>query len=253
MSEVVERLQDMGFPVMNRRMWGSVRESLYTRRLQTHPAQKPARYGFGHITVTKDTGNFPADMRTLERIGFERFGTGISYTWVIDNDTGMIGEGHPLGAKGSHTVNKKNVPGFPYDLNRYGHGIALLGMPGIRPSMKFQLSFAAILRATWDEGWMTNDSPLYPHFKFAYKDCPTVPVAQTLPVIRATAIDMGVVGEMEFTDLVPGAPLDPDGTPLKVGEALLRGNHAYWQGPVEGSYVDRRLDALEAKAAGTQT
>lgn len=246
-TEVLDRLQDMGMPVLSRRMWGSTHESLYASRVKTHPAQKPARYGFSHISVTKDTGVFPADMRTLERIGYERFGSGISYTWVIDNETGMIGEGHDVRAKGTHTVNKKNVSGYPYDLNRYGHAVCLLGMPGEAATEKFQLSFAAILRAEMDTGWMMDSAPLYPHSMFAFKACPTDPITRVLPMIRTTAIQMGDLYDMDFSDPIPNAPRDPDGSVLKVGEALLRGNHAYWQvlenGPANN--LHDRVERLE--------
>jgi len=51
--------------------------------------------------------------------------------------------------------------------------------------------------------------------------------------------------EMKFTDKIPNAK-DPDGSPVTVGEALARGNWAYFQ-LVEGGAMDKRMDKEEAE------
>lgn len=246
-ERVIARLRELGFDVVTRKEWGTVHESLYQSRRKTKTVDLPVRYAFQHITVTRNTSNFAADMRTLERIGYERFQSGISYNWAVDPDTGVIGEGQPLDAKGTHTVNDKGVAGYPENLNYYGHAIACIGMPGLQPSQKFELACVAILRASWDEDVMRDECEYLPHSKFANKDCPTQPIRNRMAAIRQTAIDTGAIMPLEFWMEVPNAPRDPDGTPLKVGEALLRGNHAYFHGPIEGSETDKRLDALEDK------
>jgi hypothetical protein len=165
-------------------------------------------------------------MLELERIGYERFQSGISYNWAIDMQTGMIGEGMPLLARGTHTVNDKNVAGFPNQLNEYGHAIVAIGMPGNHVSNKFVLSFAAIMAAEQELAYMETNAPIYPHSKFANKDCPTEAVRSKIPLIRATVGQVGKVYDMKFTDPV-GDYKDPDGSDLTVGEALVRGNVAY--------------------------
>lgn len=232
---VISRLRDMGFSVRSRSDWGSRHESLYQRRRETHPFDLPAKYGFAHISVTFDsgplTGNFDADMRTVERIGFERFGSGFSYNWGIDPITGMIGEGQPLDAKGTHTVNDKGISGFPHNLNLHGHAIAILGMPGVKASEKCILAYAAIMYAEQMEGAMVKNAPLYPHSKFAAKDCPTATIRDRIPEILHLVPTMAMFGvDMKMTDRLPGDIKDPDGTYATVGEALVRGNYEYWKG-----------------------
>lgn len=244
---VVSRLAAMGFDVVTRKEWGTVHESLYQSRRRNKPVKLPVRYSFAHISVTKNTSSFAADMRTLERIGYERFGSGISYNWAIDPDTGQIGEGQPVDAKGTHTVNDKGISGFPENLNLYGHAICCIGMPGLKVSERFKLSFAALLQASYSEGVMVTGAPLYPHSMFANKDCPTDAVRRVLPEIRSTAIQMGEIMGLEWWSEVPNAPEDPDGSKLKLGEAVLRGNHAYWHGPVDGSEMAERVRKLEER------
>lgn len=63
---------------------------------------------FLHIALVDDPSDLqgPEDevMRTLERIGQQRFGTGISYN-AAAFDSGRLVEGQPLTRRGAHTVN----------------------------------------------------------------------------------------------------------------------------------------------------
>lgn len=192
---IVSTLKEWGYPVRTRKDWGTVYEDLYQKRRTARPtANFPLSYQYFHITVTFDdgelTGDFDRDMRELERIGYLRFGTGISYTFVVDAETGMIGEGHPVDAAGAHTINDKNVAGFPINLNKHGIAIAMLGMPGVQPTHYYRESCAAILRASWDEGVTKNEAPSYPHSFFAFKECPTTAVRVILPTIQQMAKEM---------------------------------------------------------------
>jgi hypothetical protein len=77
---------------------------------------EPVEGFFLHISVTIDhgdlTGDEHRDMRTIERIGNERFnGIGFPYNAAIF-DTGRLYEGQPLTRRGAHTVNDENKPGF---------------------------------------------------------------------------------------------------------------------------------------------
>lgn len=190
---VVSRLELMGRQVRTRQEWGTRYEDIYQWRRLHLPVALPVPYAFGHITVTFDsgslTGDFGQDMKTIERIGYERFGTGISYTWGVDAITGMIGEGMPVDAKGAHTINEKMVDGYPYNLNYHGHAIAVIGMPGVVPSAECIKSMGAILRASWDEGVMDYYAPFLPHNKFAAKACPTPNIENVMDDARRIAID----------------------------------------------------------------
>lgn len=188
-EEVVSLLRKMGFDVKTHANWGSRYEGLYRQRRISRPFEFPADFAASHISVTVDdgltTGDFYTDMQELERIGFQRFNSGVSYNWVIDLDSGMIGEGQYLDARGAHTVNNKNIAGFPNNLNGECHAIAAIGMPGNKPSKLFNRSFAAILAAEQRLGFMRSKAPIYPHSMFAYKECPTPAIASQLPTIRA--------------------------------------------------------------------
>lgn len=228
---MVAELRRMGYLVRRQGEWGSRYISSYQARRIDMPVKLPAPFAYQHITVTRDdgilTGNFDADMRELERIGYERFRSGISYNWPVDAITGMIGEGMPVDAKGTHTVNDKNVPGFPNNLNYYGNALAMIGMPGTRPTTKFIGASAAILAVSWKLNILQDFSPYFPHSKFAAKDCPTDFVRAVMPLIHATAKDFLHMPD-GITPMTPVAGIkDPDGSSLVYQEAVIRGNWAY--------------------------
>lgn len=50
----------------------------------------------------------------------------------------------------------------------------------------------------------------------------------SMPGMRSAVYNIGEVRDMEFTDALPGNVKDPDGSPVTVGEALARGNWAYF-------------------------
>lgn len=248
-EQIIARLAKLGYMVITRTDWGSKYESLYQQRRVSKRVDLPVRYLFQHISVTRNN-DMVSDMQELERIGYERFQSGISYNWAVDPITGEIGEGMPVDAKGTHTVNDKGVPGFPLNLNYYGNAIVAIGMPGVVPTAKFALSCAAIMRATWDLGIAETNCGYYPHSMFANKDCPTDPVRAIMPNIRNSAINLGRITMAApdwWADPLPSGQTDKDGTPVTFGEAIQRGLYAYGQvteiGP-EGNLLDR-VKALE--------
>lgn len=190
-KRVVLNLRDQGFQVYTRRQWGAEYGSVYAERRKTKPALIPADTVVQHITVTIDTGplsgDFKTDMRRLEQIGYERFKTGISYNWVVDMQTGEIGQGMPLDAKGAHTVNNKDVPNYSYDQNYAARAIAVLGMPKDYPSLYAQSSIVGILVAMMEEGAITTGFDYVPHSIFTAKDCPCDPTRDRMGDIRRTA------------------------------------------------------------------
>lgn len=177
-SRVIARARKRyGLRVFTRAQWGSKYGSVYEARRRTKPAKQPADTVVQHITVTLDhgdlTGSFFADVRTVERIGYERFKSGVSYNWIVDMVTGDIAEGQPLDAKGTHTVNNKDVPNFSHDQNYAARAIAVLGMPDDKLSGKAARSIAGLLAAMMDEKAITDHFDYMPHSHFAWKDCPS--------------------------------------------------------------------------------
>lgn len=183
-----------GLRVHTRSQWGSKYGATYEQRRRLKPALQPADTVVQHITVTLDhgdlTGDFYADVRTVERIGYERFGSGVSYNWVVDMTTGDVAEGQPLDAKGTHTVNNKDVPGYSYDQNYAARAIAVLGMPGDKLSAKAARSIAGIMAAMMDEKAITTHFDYVPHSLFAWKDCPVDETRSQMPAIRKQAFAM---------------------------------------------------------------
>lgn len=202
-QRVVRNARKRGLTVLTRRQWGS-RPSGYPwplapdvlnvygwRRRNKPHAPLPADTLVQHITVTFDSGrlvgDFRRDMQTIERIGFERFGSGFSYNWAIDMRTGMVGLGQSLDAKGTHTVNDKGYrpDEFSHDQNRVALAFACLGMPGDRLSAAAEHAIVQLAAAHVDERALTRGFDYLPHSVFAAKDCPTDAVRDRMDEIRA--------------------------------------------------------------------
>lgn len=193
-QRMVRAARRRGATVLTHRQWGSKARSVYaSRRSATRRGVWP---GFKlradtlvlHITVTFDSGDlvgdFKTDVQTVERIGLERFGSGISYNAVVDMATGTAAVGQPLDSKGTHTVNDKRVPGYSHDQNLVARAIACLGMPGDRLSDAALETIVDLMVGMWEAGALTDDPDVVPHSLFAHKDCPTDAVRAALPEIR---------------------------------------------------------------------
>lgn len=174
-------------PVFSHKQWEAEYEGIYLTRREIRPAISPADTVVQHITATLDhgplRGDFVEDMRTLERIGYERFKTGISYNWVVDMTTGEIGQGAYLDAQGSHTLNDKGIHGYSFNQNERARAIAVMGMPKDKLSKKAEESIVDILVAMWRVGAITYRPDYVPHSLFAYKDCPCDATRNRMPAI----------------------------------------------------------------------
>lgn len=174
-------------PVYSHKQWEAEHEGVYLTRRETRPAHQPADTVVQHITVTLDHGplrrNFIEDMKTIERIGWERFKTGISYNWVVDMRTGEIGQGQYLDAAGSHTLNDKGVHGYSFNQNEMARAIAVMGMENSKLSVAAEESIVDILVSMWRAGAITYRPDYVPHSLFAYKDCPCDSTRDRMPAI----------------------------------------------------------------------
>ncbi len=193
-QQVVEAARKRGLTVLTHEEWGSKLRPLYAdRRRKTKNGywgrfRQQADTVVSHITVTFDdgklVGDFKRDMLEVERIGYERFGSGVSYNFCVDMATGMVGVGQPLDSKGTHTVNDKGVPGFSKDQNLVARAVAGLGMPGDKFSKDAERAYVKLLKAMRECGAITPGFDLVPHSLFAFKDCPTDAIRDRLPDIR---------------------------------------------------------------------
>ena len=195
MNDVIARLRSAGYSVRTRKQWGSQQAGVYAERRRSKPVDFPVDFVFAHITVTKKHGDEGA--REVEEIGVSRFGSGVSYNWLVDHETHAIYEGQPLDAKGTHTVNDREVPGFPENLNYVGHAVALIGMPGDEFCDECAELFAAIQAAERIEGVLRDSAGYLPHSTFAAKDCPGDNVRDALAEINAEADRMVADGYLQ--------------------------------------------------------
>ena len=174
-------------PVLSHKQWDAQYQGVYLTRRETRHAISPADTVVQHITVTLDhgplKGDFIEDVQTVERIGYERFQTGISYNWVVDMGTGMIAQGQFLDAAGSHTVNTLGKEGFSYNQNRMARAIAVLGMEKTKLSKAAEESIVDILVAMERVGAITHRPDYLPHNFFAAKGCPCPNTQDRMPAI----------------------------------------------------------------------
>lgn len=163
-------LQAQGLEIVQREQWGAVQK--YT---STRDVTMPARGFVLHISVTQDPddlgGREDDSMRVIERIGQERFGIGFPYN-AAAFDTGRLYEGQPLTRRGAHTVNTREIPGFPRDMNFAWRALCLPQMvadqvtdPQIDAAARWAAAQIraglAVAGATWSG-----------HRDYASKDCP---------------------------------------------------------------------------------
>lgn len=122
--------------IIPREQWGAQ----YARGFG--PAPLPAQELWLHHSVTKSAGigaTFEQDcagVRQLEQIGQDRFGGGISYTFVAC-ESGRVFEGHGVDRQGAHTGGRNSI----------SRALCLLGDYQIRPPTSPQLAATAELVA----------------------------------------------------------------------------------------------------------
>lgn len=186
-QRVVRNARARGCTVLTHKQWDARHIPTYAfrRKFVKHSLlpKQPVDTIWQHISVTRRTGNFKADVRMVEDIGWKRFLVGFSYNFAVDMLTGKIAVGQPLDAKGAHTLNDKTVPGYSYNQNKVSVAIVVIGMPGDQLSPEAKLAITRLIAAMIDEGVSTPDPDYNPHSMVAYKDCPCEPTRREMPDI----------------------------------------------------------------------
>lgn len=186
-QRVVRNARARGCVVLTHKQWGARHIATYAfrRKFVKHSLlpKKPVDTIWQHISVTRRTGNFKADVRLVEDIGWKRFHVGFSYNFAVDMLTGKIAVGQPLDAKGAHTLNNKKIAGYSYDQNAVSVAIVVIGMPEDQLSPEAKLAITRLIAAMMDEGACTPDPDYNPHSMVAYKDCPSEPTRREMPDI----------------------------------------------------------------------
>jgi hypothetical protein len=225
----------------------------------------PASYHFWHITVTADTDTVlegKSGARKVESYGLSTPPM-VSYHGLVTNE-GKWFEGQSYGVKGTHTINDKKVPGFPHDLNKYGYAVAI--MQNVKDEVTdAQVRTCAMAFAAAElDGYVKRGAPIYPHRKFAWKECPGdkavsrlaevqklkdqyvrngLPKAGTAPTPKPTPPSLSEVLQMDLNDVVIAAA---NGQPaVTVRAVLAKVNWLTDQFASTGQFEDQ-LDRLEA-------
>lgn len=171
---VIDLLEASGIECYTREEWGTVRPEAYVRRRSTHPMPEgPADYHFLHITVTSDTDTVKegkAGARQIEAYGLSTPPM-VSYQDLATNEARYF-QGQDYGTKGTHTINDKNVPGFPKDLNKEGYALAIMQNVADKVTDEQVDLIARVFAARELVGFVKKGAPIFPHRKFAYKACP---------------------------------------------------------------------------------
>lgn len=200
--------RDMGAVVLSRKAWGSKPATNPWPLAVAQAGNNPDVYGWRrahkphhqipqhptdtlvqHITDTTPSRDFAADCRLVERIGFERFGSGVSYNWLVNMGTGVIAVGQPLDAKGTHTVNEAGVSGFSYDLNYVSVAVAVVGTPSTPLTGAARIGLARIIGAMMAAGYLNTTADYKPHRLFnPAKSCPGDITVAAMPEVWRRAV-----------------------------------------------------------------
>lgn len=165
--------------IIQREAWGARHDDGFG------PAPLPADEVWGHHSVTVAPDLLPpyddeaAAMRLLERIGEQKFGGGVSYTFAI-MPTGRIYEGHSVGRKGAHTARRNSI----------ARAIVFVGNYDTAQPTPAQIEAAAqLLVHGWRSGWWKA-----PRLNGGHKDapgaataCPGRYLSAAVPTINARA------------------------------------------------------------------
>jgi len=176
------KLADVGRPLRLRSQWGS-RFDYSGARSVTEPATRV----FIHITITNPSsyGSDDAHARAVEAIGISRFpSTGVSYN-RLHMQSGTAYEAQPIGRRGAHTVNDKQLstcgtPGCPSrggsfpggNLNYSVRAYAICQNVGHAVTDAELHSLAKSIAADQLAGFVIKGAPIHGHRCVAYKECP---------------------------------------------------------------------------------
>lgn len=172
------------------------------------PAPLPARDVWLHHSAGGQDG--AAGVRALEAIGQARFGSGISYTWVIDRQ-GRIYQGHSVGRQGTHT----------YAHNDIGRAICLIGNYEVEhPTTAALDAVVWLLGHAHAKGWTSVPRLAGGHRDVRATACPGRHAYAAIPEINRSATG-GVGGgggdDMSWSEQLKAK--DPDGTATTTNSA----------------------------------
>ncbi|MCE7008027.1 N-acetylmuramoyl-L-alanine amidase [Kibdelosporangium philippinense] len=222
-------------------------------------APLPASEMWLHHSVTGSAGpnatlqQDAAKIRDVEAVGESRFGTGISYTWLI-TESGRVFEGHSANRLGTHTGGR----------NSRARAICFIGnYDNIRPTNRQLRAAAWLLQEARRNGWIRNAQLNGGHRDVKATGCPGNHAYAAIGQINALAAGPPITEEDDLPLTDADAQLVVDkllntsirrtndpGEPPVSGEFLLRWLFAATDGHTGA--IKARLDALESKVESQQ-
>lgn len=165
--------------IIQRAEWGARHDSAY----KGYNAPLPATETWLHHSVTIAPDLVPpftddyAAIRTLEQIGEDRFGYGISYTWLI-TPAGLIFEGHRVDGVGTHTGGR----------NSRARAICLVGNYEDAEPTDEQITAAAwLLQHAHQRGWIDRPALDGGHRDLKATACPGIKAYRRIDDINRLA------------------------------------------------------------------
>jgi hypothetical protein len=194
-------LWNQGLDMISRETWDA-RQDYTSARTVFVPVE-----GFVlHVSVTNRTNDEHADMRTIERIGEQRFGIGCSYNAAVFQ-SGNLYEAQPLTRRGAHTVDDKNVgyksTGSTRSMNYWWRAIVLPPQPEDKVTDAQVDQIARWAAAQIRAGYAKRDAQWIGHRDVAWKACPGDAGYNRLSEIRTLTkhyTDKGLVQEQELQE-----------------------------------------------------
>ena len=192
--------------IVGRSVWGASPASLPQTRMRL-----PASEVYIHHSATRATDSPYADMKTIERIGLERFGQ-FSYSYAV-HPGGAVLEGCGL-QRGAHT-SRRNSTAF---------GIALVGNYDTTAPTPGQIeSIRWLIHHLEEEGWLVPGANILGHRDVSVTACPGAQMYALLPVLR-----------LPWEDPMPDDPNRPNVNAPIVGIAATPTGRGYWLVSADG-------------------
>lgn len=193
-------------------------------------APLPASEVWLHHSVTASAGpsatqeQDAAKIRDIEAVGESRFGTGISYTWLI-TEAGRIFEGHSVGRLGTHTGGRNSI----------ARAICLVGnYDNLTPTPAQLVAVAWLLQKAKAEGWIRQARLNGGHRDVKATGCPGNKAYAVIGQINALAAGAPITNTTEADPLSWTENLTftaPDGTitTIQARDWVMWTNFASWQ------------------------
>lgn len=188
-----------------------------------------------------------AAIRTLEAIGEQRFGRGISYTWPI-TPAGLIFEGHSPNRLGTHTGGRNSI----------SRAICFVGNYDVQLPTRAQMQAAAwLLQEGQRRGWIRNARLNGGHRDVKATGCPGQHAYAAIGAINSLAAGPPITEIIEEDDLSWTENLtftSPEGkvATYQARDWMMWTNYAAWQAANNAAVVNAKLDAMSGNLSENQ-